>query len=131
MTDDSSENTQVKRVIGKPFQPGNPGKPKGVKHKLQEDFLRDVKEAWDKMGSVAIASMIDQKPHEFVKMVASLMPKEATLNINDHSEMTDAELAERIRQLGSAIAPFLAVGTGDTGEGGESASSAAIAARVH
>lgn len=126
------ENTAVVRAdVLTRFQPGNPGKPKGVRHKLQEDFLKDVQAAWQEKGAQAIADMIADKPGDFVKMVAGLMPKEATLNINDHSEMTDEQLAQRVRDLAAQLAPFLSDGTGaatttDAGETGK-----AIASRVH
>lgn len=114
------ENTGSKQASTqfKPGQSGNPaGKPKGAKHKLQENFLKDVLEAWETKGAEAITMMIADKPGDFVKMVASLMPKEATLNINDNSEMTDDELAERVRSLASQLSPFLFSGTGDATEG--------------
>ena len=116
----------------KPGQSGNPaGRPKGARSKLQEDFLRDVLEAWESRGQLALEGMISEKPHEFVKMVAGLMPKEATLNINDHSEMTDDELAERVRALAAQLAPFLVEGIGDAEEGAGRTASAQITSRVH
>lgn len=130
MTDDC-ENTPPKRIIGRPFEPGNPGKPKGVRHKLQEDFLKDVQAEWETSGAQAIRDMITDKPGAFVKMVASLMPKEATLNINDHSELTDAELTERVRSIAAQLAPFLIDGTGAAEEGNGSEGSAQVASRVH
>jgi hypothetical protein len=128
---DNCENTQEKRIVGRPFEPGNPGRPKGARNKLQEDFLKDVQAAWETSGPQAIVDMIADKPGDFVKMVASLMPKEATLNIHDHSEMTDAELAERVRSLAAQLAPFLADGTGNANAGDEGAAGKAIATRVH
>lgn len=102
----------------KPGQSGNPaGRPKGAKSRLQEDFLGDVLRAWETRGAQAIDDMIDDKPGDFVKMVAGLMPKEATLNINDNSELTDDELAERVRSLATQLSPFLFGGTGDVAEG--------------
>lgn len=115
-----TENTDAKQKpwLFKPGQSGNPaGKPKGAKHRLQEDFVKDVQAAWEAKGAEAITMMIADKPGDFVKMVASLMPKEATLNINDNSEMTDDELAERVRSLASQLSPFLLGGTGDVAEG--------------
>lgn len=115
---DNPENTGAVRAdILTRFKPGNPGKPKGAKHRLQEDFIKDVQAAWEDKGAEAITMMIADKPGDFVKMVASLMPKEATLNINDNSEMTDDELAERVRSLASQLSPFLLGGTGDATEG--------------
>jgi len=131
MPDAQSENTQPKRIIGRPFEPGNPGKPKGAKHKLQESFVKDVYAAWKERGAAAVNAMIDEKPGDFVKVVASLIPKEATLNINDHSELTDDELADRIRSLAAQLAPFLSDGTGATDGAGEGSASAQLASRVH
>ena len=44
----------------------------------------------------AVEDMIADKPGDFVKMVAGLVPKEATLNINNADDLSDAQLAERI-----------------------------------
>lgn len=116
----------------KPGQSGNPnGRPKGSRNKLQEDFLSDVLDAWQEKGKLAIDLMIADKPGDFVKMVAGLMPKEATLNINDHSEMTDDELAERVRNLATQLAPFLTDGIGDAEAGVGDTQGEAIATRVH
>lgn len=113
------------------FKPGNPGKPKGVRHKLQEDFLKDVQAAWEESGADAIKLMIADKPGDFVKMVASLMPKEANLNINDHSEMTDDELRGRVRDLAAQLAPFLIGGTGSADEATGGTEGAGLTPRVH
>ena len=113
------------------FQPGNPGKPKGAKHRLQEDFVKDVQAAWEEKGKEAITMMIADKPGDFVKMVASLMPKDVTLNINDNSEMTDDELTRRIRDLAAQLSPFLLNGTGDTATGVDNAAGSEKSAIVH
>lgn len=113
------------------FQPGNPGKPKGAKHRLQEDFVKDVQAAWEEKGKQAIDDMIADKPGDFVKMVASLMPKDVTLNINDNSEMTDDELTGRIRDLAAQLSPFLLNGTGDIAEGVGDAAGSEKSAIVH
>jgi len=129
-----TENTDAKQKpwLFQPGQSGNPaGKPKGAKHRLQEDFVKDVQAAWETSGPAAIDAMIADKPGDFVKMVASLMPKEATLTINDHSELTDAELADRVRALAAQLAPFLADGTGAASTIDASEAGKAIASRVH
>ncbi len=128
-----SENTGANHdTRWKPGQSGNPaGKPKGARHKLQEDFLKDVLAAWEDKGAVAIDEMIADKPGDFVKMVAGLMPKEATLNINDTSDLTDDEIADRIRSLAAQLAPFLTDGTGATDQVGEGSGGKALTSRVH
>jgi hypothetical protein len=126
------ETTGEQRAdIATRFKPGNPGRPKGSRNKLTEDFLKDVLDAWTDKGKAAVDSMIEDKPGDFVKMVASLMPKEATLTINDHSEMTDDELAERVRQLAAQLSPFLIGGTGDAEAGVGCETGTPVASRVH
>lgn len=125
------ETTQEQRVIGRPFQPGNPGRPKGSKNKLAEDFVADVHAAWQEHGKQAITDMIADKPGDFVKTVASLIPKETTLNINNLAELTDDELTDRIRALAAQLAPFLAHGDGPAKAGDEGEAGKALAARVH
>lgn len=129
------ENTgaiQANDTRFKPGQSGNPaGKPKGAKSKLQEDFLRDVLTAWETRGPDAITGMINEKPADFVKMVAGLMPKDIQFNINDASEMTDDELAQRVRELAARLAPFLAIGTGEAEPGIGDTGCAQIASSVH
>ena len=63
------------------FLPGNnggPGRPKGARANLSEAFFRDLDKAWQESGITAIASMIEDRPHEFAKMIASLQSKELT-----------------------------------------------------
>jgi hypothetical protein len=128
------ENTGSKQALTqwKPGQSGNPaGKPKGAKHRLQEDFVKDVQAAWEEKGKEAITMMIADKPGDFVKMVASLMPKDITLNINDNSEMTDDELTSRIRDLAAQLSPFLLNGTGDAATGTNDAAGSEQPSIVH
>jgi hypothetical protein len=39
LTTNERNNAPATRVIGRPFQPGNPGRPKGSRNKLSEDFV--------------------------------------------------------------------------------------------
>lgn len=90
-----AENTgseQQKRVFGRPFkkgQSGNPaGRPKGARNRLGEDFIlaliRDFQKsvATGTAGVEAIERMREERPNEYAKMIASLLPKEIEGNIN-------------------------------------------------
>lgn len=90
-----AENTapqQRKRVIGRPFQKGqsgNPaGRPKGARQKLGEAFLDALLADFQKaigegtLGTDAIKAMREEKPNEYAKMIANLLPKEIEGNIN-------------------------------------------------
>lgn len=132
MPDSDCENTQEKRIIGKPFEPGNSGRPKGARNKLGEAFIQALQEDFEAHGVAAVQSVRTEKPDQYLKVIASLLPKEHRISVDDQfSEMTDDELAERIRQLHATIAPFLDSGTGGVDEAGESAAVANIATRVH
>lgn len=69
-----------KRGDLKPFKPGqsgNPnGRPKGSRNKLGESFLSDVLDDWENHGRQAVEKMRKERPHEYVKMIASILPKE-------------------------------------------------------
>ena len=81
MAEDTAQNQQ-KRVIGKPFQPGqsgNPaGRPKGARSVLQEAFFKALAKDFEVHGEQAIVAMRDEKPAEYVRAIAGLMSKEIT-----------------------------------------------------
>ena len=78
-------------------QSGNPkGRPKGSRNKLAETFWADLYQAWQSNGIDAIDRMIAEKPGDFVRVVATQMPKELNVNNNPLSELSDDELADAI-----------------------------------
>ena len=71
---------QQKRVVGVPFKPGqsgNPaGRPKGARAKLGEAFIDALLNDWNSNGVKAIIDMRDERPGDYVKIIASILPKE-------------------------------------------------------
>lgn len=60
----------------KPGESGNPkGRPEGSRNKLGEAFLDDMFEAWKAQGIDAINRVIKDRPQDFLKVVASLLPQ--------------------------------------------------------
>jgi Family of unknown function (DUF5681) len=78
----------------KPGQSGNPkGRPKGSRNKLSEEFFRDLCDVWQAFGKPALETMAMLYPAEFVRLVASLMPKEPeATTIPVMERMSDAQL---------------------------------------
>jgi predicted RNA-binding protein len=96
---------------------GNPsGRPKGARHKLSEDFLRDVVEDWNQYGSSAIAVVRSEKPDVYLKIVADLLPKveEKTENLNvNHSGTIEHR---SVSEIGERITELLGAGAAGTGQ---------------
>ena len=66
----------------KPGQSGNPaGRPKGTKDAINKAFLEDVTEDWRECGKEALERARKERPAEYVRMVASLLPKDQNLNV--------------------------------------------------
>ncbi len=60
-----------------PGQSGNPaGRPKGARNKLGEKFLEDMYADFKVHGPSVIAQVREEKPDQYLKVVASILPKE-------------------------------------------------------
>jgi hypothetical protein len=88
------------------FLPGNnggAGRPKGSRNQLGEAFIADLYAHWQIHGAEAIEKMYAKNPADYVKVVASILPKDVNMNVSPFEHMTDAELNASIkRQLADA-----------------------------
>ena len=91
----------------KPGQSGNPaGRPKGSRNKLSEDFFRDLCDAWQAFGKPALETMAMLYPAEFVRVVASLIPKEPeAITAPVMERLSNAQLDALIAELQSGLDP--------------------------
>ena len=77
----------------KPGQSGNPkGRPQGSRNKLSEEFFRDLCRAWEIYGEAALHTTAMEHPVEFVRLVASLMPRELEATTTVTERMSEAQL---------------------------------------
>jgi hypothetical protein len=75
----SADSTAPKQV-GRPFQKGRSGNPKGrpvgSRNRFTEKFWNDFHSAWQKHGKKALEDCARDNPKDFCKVAAMLVPKE-------------------------------------------------------
>jgi len=101
----------------KPGQSGNPkGRPLGARNRLGGAFLEALESDFKEHGVSAIERVRNERPHEYLKVIAGILPKELSVTVEE--ELSDAELDRRIRQLAAAIGMQVGAGAaaGDEGE---------------
>jgi hypothetical protein len=83
------------------FVPGHNvrgGRPAGVRNKLNSAFLEDLLAEWREHGKGAIRIMRVEEPSAFVRVVASTLPKEFTIE-NVMADVTDEQLDDVIARI--------------------------------
>lgn len=107
----TADKTAPKQQIGRPFEAGasgNPaGRPKGSRNKLSEAFLKALADDFDANGPGVIERVRKERPHDYLKVCASVMPKrvesEEVTERKDPRTMSDAELEAFIWKASDAM----------------------------
>lgn len=116
---DVAEKTAQKRPIvelgvATRFQPGNPGRPKGSRNKLGEAFIEALYDDFEKHGATTIAIARRTDPVQYLKVIASIVPREFIHKVEDYD---DLDLADLERQLSGAASELRAILEADGGQG--------------
>jgi hypothetical protein len=92
-----------------PGQSGNPsGRPAGARAKLGEAFVAELLADFQKHGKEAIERVRQEKPDQYLKVIASLLPKDINLStVPSDEDLTDDELLARFGQLVSSVGRLL------------------------
>lgn len=93
--------------VGVQFQPGNPGRKKGARNQLDNDFVAALLNDFREHGVKAIMDMRDKNPGEYVRAIVAVLPKEHNVRVGDLDELTDDQL---VRQLAAARKELAASG---------------------
>lgn len=95
------------------FQPGHSGggNRRGKRDKITQAFLNDLELVWREDGAAALKAAAKDKPAEFAKMVASLLPRQVEIE-RPLADMNDDELAQLVDTIREALAAAKPPGSG-------------------
>ncbi|MFZ2081293.1 MAG: hypothetical protein WAV38_32525 [Xanthobacteraceae bacterium] len=88
----------------KQFRKGQGGRAKGVKNKLSHAFLTDLLADYEQHGAETIKICRVERPIEYVKLSAALLPRELEITETYLMEMPDDELASVIEHIRRQLA---------------------------
>lgn len=82
---------------------GNGGRPKGSRNKLGEAFIQDMYENWMENGVSTIETVRLEKPDQYLKVVASILPQQMEIKTPEDG-LTDDQLDALIAAVDTALA---------------------------
>ena len=75
------------------------GRPRGSRAKLGEEFIADLYAAWLVHGAATIEKVRAARPADYLKVIASILPKDLNVKESAVESMTDEELNASIKRL--------------------------------
>jgi hypothetical protein len=82
-----------------------PGRPRGARSRLSEAFILDLHTVWEETGIKALRTCAAEKPSEFCRIVALLMPRDLNLSVSVDPVDFAARFRSAIEMLGNNPAP--------------------------
>jgi hypothetical protein len=84
----------------KRFEPGNPGggRPRGAKNRLHRAFVEALHADFEEHGSAAIRICRTEDPTNYLRVIASVLPRDLTIE-TAAADLTDDELDAMIQRL--------------------------------
>jgi hypothetical protein len=78
---------------------GNGGRPKGSRNQLGEAFVADLYASWLAHGFATIEKVRTTRPADYLKVIASILPKDVNVNVSAVESMNQDELRSTIERL--------------------------------
>ena len=101
----SSESQCGLQPPWQPGQSGNPaGRPRGSRNRLGEAFVDDLCADWKENGPQVIVAVRKADPSTYLRVVASILPKELSVTKGTFDDVSDDELLGLLAILRSMIA---------------------------
>src|SRR3569623_48169 len=100
-------------------QSGNPGgKPIGARTRLSNAFLTALAKDFEANGANAIAVLRAEKPEKYCELIADILPKETTLNVDTNSTVTHRveSVSDTARWIAESLGRRAASEVGELGE---------------
>jgi hypothetical protein len=100
----------------KPFEPGREktgGRAKGTRNKLNAEFIAGLAKAFEEHGEAALRVVALTEPAQFLRVIASVIPKEIEITETKLQAITDDDLDTLIAAVRGRLG---AVGNADRRE---------------
>jgi hypothetical protein len=82
------------------FTTGNPGRPVGARSRLSEHFLAAVNADWQEHGPEALKKVREERPQDYIRVIASLLPREVMVaQVESFEHLSDDELEREVMQM--------------------------------
>jgi hypothetical protein len=91
---------------------------KGARNRLHAAFIVAAEEHWETQGHRAFDIVFKESPRDYLRIMASIMPKEFIIERSGIEEIDDDELNETIKLLRSERARLIETSGTDVGGGG-------------
>ena len=78
------------------FQKGTGGRPAGSRNKLQGKFIEALAKDFDEHGEAVIRLVRADRPDVYLKIIASILPKEFLVGNTPTDDMTDDEIKDAL-----------------------------------
>ena len=95
---------QFAETVFKPGQSGNPaGRKPGSRNKLGEAFIAAMYDDFTEHGADVIEKVRIEKPDQYLKVVASILPQQLNVRVSEFDELTEDQIDQRINALARAL----------------------------